>query len=114
MLLALALCRVRRILGGSGWRRAEPGKRPQSINCSGRESACKGQLRRVRRTWEGRRAFRNEHASLVDGKKSRQLRAADAGVYDHLRRGKPTGTLVALCGLHHLMDSQMSILGSKT
>ena len=26
--------------------------------------------------------------------------SADAGVYDHLRRGKPMGTLVALCGLH--------------
>jgi hypothetical protein len=56
-----------------------------------------------------------ETVEVANGRKSRQLQAAaDVGVYDHLRKGKPTGTLVALCGLHRLMDSQMSISGSKT
>ena len=66
MLLALALCRVRRILDGSGWRRAEP-KSVLGIStvlaanrhAKGSCAAC------VKR--ESRRSFRNnEHASLVD------------------------------------------------
>lgn len=46
----------------------------------------------------------------ASGRKSQQ-RPADVGVYDHLRMGKPAGTLVASCGLQRLMDSQMSISG---
>ena len=51
--LALALCRVRRILGGRGWRRAEP-KSVLGISTSfWPVAACKRQLRRER--WDKRR-----------------------------------------------------------
>lgn len=64
--------------------------------------------------WNRQQRIFWQTVEVASGRKSRQLRAADVGVYDHLRRGKPTGTLQALCGLHRLMDSQMSISGSKT
>lgn len=114
MLLALALCRVRRILGRSGWRRAEPKSVLGISTARGSCAVSVGQSRLRQEQW-----IRHQHifwltVEVASGRKSRRLRAADVGVYDHLRRERPTGTLVASCGLHRLMDSQMSISGSKT
>ena len=118
MLLALAICRVRRILGGLGWRRAEPKSNLGISTSFWPEPACKRQLRRERGRGRGRGRCGRRSGTMGSHPAStvemQEIATAGVGVYDHLRRGKSTGTLVASCGLHHLMDSQMSISGSKT
>ena len=91
MLLALALCRVRRILSGTGWRIAKI--HPKRCYCKTvglYENAVEASGAMQTHIWST--------IEVSSSRKSRQ-RPADAGVYDHLRRGKPTDTLIALCGL---------------
>lgn len=78
--LALALCRERRILGGRGWRRAEP-KSVQGISTSfWPDAACKRQLRRER--WDKRRCVRNDGIAS-NAPFGRQWRWPAAGNHDN-------------------------------